>query len=97
MPNYGEPNYWLTCVTIDPEQFGADREAVRLALEEQDIEARPTWKPLHLQPVFAGESVVGGSVSAAIFAQGLCLPSGSALSEVDQDRVIGIVQRLART
>jgi len=95
--DYGEPNYWLTCVTIDPERFGSDREVVRLALEEHDIEARPTWKPLHLQPLFAGETVVGGSVSAAIFAQGLCLPSGSALSGTDQDRVIGIVRGLARS
>jgi dTDP-4-amino-4,6-dideoxygalactose transaminase len=94
--DYGEPNYWLTCVTIDPDKFGSDRETVRLALEEHDIEARPTWKPLHLQPVFAGEAVVGGSVSAAIFAQGLCLPSGSALSRIDQDRVIEIVRKLAR-
>ena len=95
--DYGEPNYWLTCVTIDPDRFGSDRETVRLALEKDDIEARPTWKPLHLQPVFAEEVVVGGSVSAAIFAQGLCLPTGSALSVADQDRVIGIVRGLARS
>jgi dTDP-4-amino-4,6-dideoxygalactose transaminase len=95
--DYGEPNYWLTCVTIDPELFGCDRETIRLALEEHDIEARPTWKPLHLQPVFAGEAMVGGSICSAIFAQGLCLPSGSALSVTDQDRVIGIVRGLART
>ena len=50
---YGEPNYWLTCVTVDPDAAGTDRETIRLTLEEQDIESRPTWKPLHLQPVFA--------------------------------------------
>jgi dTDP-4-amino-4,6-dideoxygalactose transaminase len=89
--DYGEPNHWLTCITIDPDRFGADREAVRLALEAEDIESRPTWKPLHLQPVFADNAVVGGAVCAGIFAHGLCLPTGSALSPADQDRVIGLV------
>jgi dTDP-4-amino-4,6-dideoxygalactose transaminase len=93
---YGEPNYWLTCITIDPEQFGVDREAVRLALESVDIEARPTWKPLHLQPVFAASPVVGGSVAAHIFDQGLCLPTGSGLSNEDLERVAGVIGALAR-
>ena len=57
---YGEPNWWLTCILVDPEAFGADREEIRLALEAADIESRPTWKPLHLQPVFAGAPTVGG-------------------------------------
>jgi len=94
--DYGEPNYWLTCITIDPERFGADREAVRQALERENIEARPTWKPLHLQPVFAGRPMRGGAVTEAIFDQGLCLPSGSALTTGDQDRVTGIIASLAR-
>jgi len=93
---YGEPNHWLTCVTIDPDRTGVDREAVRLALEAEDIESRPTWKPLHLQPVFAGNATVGGAVCAGIFAHGLCLPTGSALSEEDQDRVVGVVRGLVR-
>jgi len=86
--DYGVPNHWLTCVSIDPDRFGADREDVRLALEAEDIEARPTWKPLHLQPVFAASPVIGGSVAGGIFDRGLCLPSGSALDPVDQERVI---------
>ncbi len=90
--SYGVPNYWLTCVTIDPGEFGPDREAIRLALEAQDIEARPTWKPLHLQPVFSDLDSVGGSVAEGVFACGLCLPSGSNLSEADQDRVIATVK-----
>jgi dTDP-4-amino-4,6-dideoxygalactose transaminase len=94
--DYGEPNHWLSCITIDPERFGADRETVRLALEAEDIESRPTWKPLHLQPVFADNAVVGGDVCAGIFAHGLCLPTGSALSPADQDRVIGLVVAQAR-
>jgi dTDP-4-amino-4,6-dideoxygalactose transaminase len=85
---YGEPNWWLTCITVDPEEFGADREEIRLALESADIETRPTWKPLHLQPAFARAPTVGGSVCADIFEHGLCLPSGSALSKSDQSRVI---------
>jgi dTDP-4-amino-4,6-dideoxygalactose transaminase len=84
-------NRWLTCVTIDPAAFGADREQIRLALADADIEARPVWKPMHLQPVFAGAAVRGGARAAALFERGLCLPSGSSLSAADQDRVIQIV------
>jgi dTDP-4-amino-4,6-dideoxygalactose transaminase len=86
--DYGKPNWWLTCIMIDPELFGADREMVRLALEAEDIESRPTWKPLHLQPVFNGAPTIGGSVCAKVFERGLCLPTGSALSAADQKRVI---------
>ena len=81
-------NCWLTCITVDPSAFGADREQIRLALEAEDIEARPVWKPMHLQPVFAGSPIYGGDVSARLFERGLCLPSGSALTDDDQDRVV---------
>ncbi len=94
---YGEPNYWLTCVCIDADRFGADREDVRRALEGGDIESRPTWKPLHLQPTFAGSHVVGGSVAAGIFDRGLCLPSGSALNPVDQERIIDTFRSARRS
>ncbi len=89
---YGEPNWWLTCMTVDPGAFGADREQIRLALEAEDIESRPTWKPLHLQPVFEGAPTVGGTVCATVFERGLCLPTGSALSPADQARVVEIVR-----
>jgi len=92
----GRSNRWLTCLLVDPRGFGADRDAVRLALEAEDIEARPTWKPMHLQPVFAGCPVFGGPVSERIFSTGLCLPSGSSLREEDQARVISIVRRACR-
>ena len=82
------PNYWMTCIRIDPDAFGADREQIRLALEQIDAESRPVWKPLHLQPLFKGATVVGGAVAEGVFAQGLCLPSGSTLSPIDQDRII---------
>jgi dTDP-4-amino-4,6-dideoxygalactose transaminase len=93
---YGEPNWWLTCILVDPDSFGADREQVRTALEEVDIESRPTWKPLHLQPVFEGVPSLGGEVCAEIFAHGLCLPTGSALTEAEVDRVVETLLAVAR-
>lgn len=91
-PEYSRSNRWLTCLTIDPVRAGVDREAVRLALDAENIESRPVWKPLHLQPVFAGCETVGGAVSERLFNQGLCLPSGSSLTEAEQDRVIEMVR-----
>jgi len=93
---YGEPNWWLTCIVVDPHAFGADREQIRVALEDVDIESRPTWKPLHLQPVFEGIPTLGGEVCAGIFADGLCLPTGSALTEAEIDRVVEAVLSVAR-
>ena len=93
---YGRPNRWLTCLTISPEVCGADRESVRLALEAENIEGRPVWKPMHMQPVFAGAHVFGGAVSERLFRDGLCLPSGSSLSPDEQGRVISIVRRSFR-
>jgi pyridoxal phosphate-dependent aminotransferase EpsN len=89
---YAHANRWLSVVTLDPDTFGADREAVRLALEADDVEARPLWKPMHLQPVFAGCRVVGGTVGERLFAVGLCLPSGSAMTDADLERVAGLVR-----
>lgn len=86
--SYGRSNRWLSCIVVDPEAFGATREDIRLALEAVNIEARPLWKPMHLQPVFKGCRAVGGAVSEALFERGLCLPSGSSLSAADQKRVV---------
>lgn len=80
--------FWLTCLTIDPEAAGVDREKVRQHLESLDIESRPAWKPMHLQPVFEGYETYGGDVSARLFQNGLCLPSGSSMTEGDRQRVI---------
>jgi dTDP-4-amino-4,6-dideoxygalactose transaminase len=88
---YGRSNAWLTCLTIDAPAFGATREQVRLHLESQDIEARPVWKPMHLQPVFRDCRVLGGAVSARLFEAGLCLPSGSSLTAREQAAVIAAV------
>lgn len=120
---WSRSNRWLTVVLITPEVLGADREDVRLALGEENIEARPVWKPMHLQPVFRVEGredvipaessfgrpqsgiqqdkgarrdgkknyrarVVGGEVAEDLFARGLCLPSGTGMTNMDLDRVI---------
>ncbi|MCC6338244.1 MAG: aminotransferase class I/II-fold pyridoxal phosphate-dependent enzyme [Myxococcales bacterium] len=93
---HGEWNGWLTVITVDPARFGASREDIRLALEKENIESRPVWKPMHLQPVFKGCRVFGGAVAERAFELGLCLPSGSNLSEVDRDRTVSIIRALAR-
>ncbi len=84
--SYGRSNCWLTCILVD------DPEAIRLALEAEDIEARPLWKPMHLQPYYRDAPCYGGGVSRSLFERGLCLPSGSALTEADQDRIAEIVR-----
>ena len=125
-PEWSRSNRWLTVILITPEEFGADRETVRLALEAENIEARPVWKPMHLQPVFelaadphrqtqtfsprtsrgknshhfAGYSgrrvparVVGGEIAEDLFNRGLCLPSGTAMTEEDLDRVVRVIKK----
>ena len=89
--SYGESNRWLTCLTIDPGEFGASREDVRLALEAENIESKPLWKPMHLQPVFSEAEVVGGEVAEDLFDRGLSLPSGSALTTDQLERICDIV------
>lgn len=85
---------WLTCVLIDEKAFGATRDQIRLALEARNIEARPLWKPMHLQPLYAGAEVVGGHVAEDLFRRGLCLPSGSSLTASDLDRISCVIREL---
>ncbi|MBX9252852.1 aminotransferase class I/II-fold pyridoxal phosphate-dependent enzyme [Desmonostoc muscorum CCALA 125] len=92
--NYGYATRWLTCITIDSEAFGANREQLRLALLEHQIESRPVWKPLHMQPIFAECECFGGVVAEDLFANGLCLPSGSNLTDEDLEIVINQIQRV---
>jgi len=87
---------WLTCILVDPAKFGTDREAIRLAMAVENIEARPVWKPMHLQPVFAGYDRFGGEVAEDLFERGLCLPSGSNLTEADLERVVAVVRKLVK-
>jgi dTDP-4-amino-4,6-dideoxygalactose transaminase len=82
---YGTSNCWLTCILVD------DPARIRQALETGDIEARPLWKPMHLQPFYREAPVYGGAVAAGLFERGLCLPSGSELSDADQRRIVEIV------
>ncbi|HYA42905.1 MAG TPA: DegT/DnrJ/EryC1/StrS family aminotransferase [Syntrophobacteraceae bacterium] len=105
-PAYSRSTRWLTVVLITPEEFGVDSEAVRIALEAQNIEARPIWKPMHLQPVFKSNlhpvsgkpfniRTVGGEVGEDLFKRGLCLPSGTAMSDHDLERVVSVIRRQA--
>ena len=116
--SYGRCTRWLTVILIDPPEFGADRESVRLALEAENIESRPVWKPMHSQPVFKRNAqspqlktvkkmqetesrsdsypcrVVGGEVAERLFERGLCLPSGTAMTEADLNRIVDVITRV---
>lgn len=88
-------NRWLTTITIDAKTSGGiSRESVRLALEKDNIESRPLWKPMHLQPIFAQCAFYGDGVSEKLFDEGLCLPSGSNLLKADLERVAAIIKAL---
>ena len=91
--SWGRHTRWLTCLLIDPSRAGVTSDDIRIALERDNIEARPLWKPMHLQPVFAHHERVGGEVAEDLFAHGLCLPSGSSLSEEQIDRIVAIIRR----
>ena len=95
--NFGHSTRWLTALTVAPEAFGADREYIRLQLAKQQIEARPVWKPLHLQPVFSECECIGGEVGEDLFVRGLCLPSGSNLTDEDLERVISVITAIYST
>jgi pyridoxal phosphate-dependent aminotransferase EpsN len=89
-------NRWLTTIEVHPEQPAGSAEAIRLALEAENIESRPLWKPMHLQRVFSSMASIGGEVAARTFAHGLCLPSGSAMTGTDVDRVVGTIKKTLR-
>jgi len=89
---WGTHSRWLTVLTIDPREAGVTPERVRLALEDEAIEARPVWKPMHRQPVYRDVLALGGAVADRLFAEGLCLPSGSRLTQAQRDRVIAGVR-----
>ncbi len=91
---WGRHSRWLTCLTIDLIESGTTREGVRLALEDENIESRPVWKPMHRQPVFSGCDFQGDGIADEIFEKGLCLPSGSNLSESDLERIVSVVRKV---
>lgn len=86
-------NHWLTTLLIDPDIYGTTREIIRSSLEKENIESRPLWKPMHLQPVFSTCPAYLNGVSEKLFNQGICLPSGSAMSECDLDRVVKCIRK----
>ena len=91
-----DSNYWLTCITVEPGVAGFTRENVRLALDADNIESRPLWKPMHLQPVFKDAPFYGNGTSERLFEIGLCLPSGPTLTNEDIERVGQVIIRLGR-
>ncbi|TGE17582.1 DegT/DnrJ/EryC1/StrS family aminotransferase [Hymenobacter elongatus] len=93
-PALGVSNRWLTTLTLDSTHTALTPEQVRLHLETHNIESRPLWKPLHQQPLFAQAPMYGGEVSTDLFVRGLCLPSGSALTDADLRRVAGALREM---
>lgn len=89
-------NRWLTTLLIDEAESGFSREDLRLALEKENIESRPLWKPMHMQPVFEGCTYFGDGTSEKLFETGLCLPSGSNLSSDDLDRVLEVIDNVIK-
>ena len=81
--DYMEPNYWLNTITVDPNKFGMDYEQLRQVLDKANIESRPLWKPMHMQPVFKDAPAYVNGVSESLFKVGLCLPSGPMVTDED--------------
>ena len=89
---YGLHTRWLSVMLVDSDAFGADREQLRLKMEEHNIESRPVWKPMHCQPVFQEYAAIGGVVAESLFEQGLCLPSGTALTDDQLGQIVGVIR-----
>lgn len=89
-------NRWLTTILVDPELTGTTKDEIRIALEKEDIETRPLWKPMHKQPVFSGYPAYSNCVSENLFSRGLCLPSGSNMTGEDRERVVGAILKAVR-
>jgi dTDP-4-amino-4,6-dideoxygalactose transaminase len=81
-------NYWLNTILLETEE---ERESLRLAFEEANIESRPLWKPMHLQPLFEKYPYYGGKIAEKLFQKGLCLPSGSNLTDKDKNRIKEVI------
>ncbi|MCM0263118.1 DegT/DnrJ/EryC1/StrS family aminotransferase, partial [Bacteroides fragilis] len=87
-----DSNFWLTCILVDPSVAGKTREDIRLKLDAENIETRPLWKPMHLQPVFVDAPFYGNGTSEHLFDIGLCLPSGPTLTDEDIKRVVDTIR-----
>ena len=95
--SYGRHTNWLSVFLVDERAFGAKRDEIIAALDRENIEARPVWKPMHLQPLFADAVRVGGGVAEDLFRHGICLPSSSSMATEQQDRVIRVVREMCRS
>ena len=91
-----DSNYWLCNILIDSEVTGYNYEELRLALETENIESRPLWKPMHLQPVFAGYPAYVNGVSESLFKKGLCLPASPWVSDTDIHRIVNVIKKLMK-
>ena len=87
-------NHWLTAIVIDEERIGFDRDKLQLKFLENNIETRPLWKPMHLQPIFTDAPYYGEDVSERLFQKGLCLPSGSNMTDNDRERIAKIFEEM---
>ena len=87
-------NHWLSAITIDPQKAAFSCEELRLKFLDQNIESRPLWKPMHLQPIFANTPYYGTKVAEELFNNGLCLPSGSSLTDADRIRIKDVIVKL---
>jgi dTDP-4-amino-4,6-dideoxygalactose transaminase len=85
-------NHWLTCIIVEKEKAGVTSDELRLIMEAHNIETRPLWKPMHLQPVYSGAPFYGDGTSEYLFERGLCLPSGPSLTDEDVERVVGVIR-----
>jgi pyridoxal phosphate-dependent aminotransferase EpsN len=94
--DYGLHTNWLSCFLIDQPLFGTSRDDLIAALDRANVESRPIWKPMHLQPLYRGADRFGGSVAEDLFARGICLPSSSNLTAEEQDRVVATVRAACR-
>ncbi len=90
-------NYWLTCILVDSTIAGFDRETLRLLMDEESIETRPLWKPMHMQPIFVNSPFYGSDVCENLFEIGLCLPSSPALTNDDVMRVVDVIKNLYKS
>jgi pyridoxal phosphate-dependent aminotransferase EpsN len=96
-PDFACSTCWLTCLTVDPDEAGISRDTIIQELENHNIESRPTWKPMHMQPLYAGCETVGGQIAEEIFRTGLCLPSGTGMSGDELEKTIKIIRNLLKS
>jgi dTDP-4-amino-4,6-dideoxygalactose transaminase len=87
-------NHWLSCIVVNEKITGFTREQLRLRMEQDNIESRPLWKPMHLQPVFKKYDYYGGKIAENLFDRGLCLPSGSNLTALDKERIKETIHKI---